>query len=187
MDLAKSQPGERSFKLRLAGSTAGCAAEGPCRIESIVDHEIGGDLATKQEKLDLLSAVPLFSDLSNTDLERIMSTAKETYHNAGDSIVTEGRGGVGFHLIIDGEANVIRGGRTVAKLAPGEFFGEMALVDDAPRSASVVAESDLTTIVISKWEFRPLVKSHPELAWKLIEHLVARVREEQTGRDALIC
>lgn len=144
-------------------------------------------MATKQEKLDLLSAVPLFSDLSNTDLERIMSTAKETYHNAGDSIVTEGRGGVGFHLIIDGEANVIRGGRTVAKLAPGEFFGEMALVDDAPRSASVVAESDLTTIVISKWEFRPLVKSHPELAWKLIEHLVARVREEQTGRDALIC
>jgi CRP-like cAMP-binding protein len=116
-----------------------------------------------------------------------MSTAKETYHNSGDAIVTEGRGGVGFHLIIDGEANVIRGGRTVAKLAPGEFFGEMALVDDAPRSASVVAESDLTTIVISKWEFRPLVKSHPELAWKLIEHLVARVREEQTGRDALIC
>jgi CRP-like cAMP-binding protein len=75
----------------------------------------------------------------------------------------------------------------VAELSSGEFFGEMALVDDAPRSASVLAATDLTTVVISKWEFRPLVKSHPELAWKLIEHLVERVREEQTGRDALIC
>ena len=144
-------------------------------------------MATKQEKLDLLSAVPLFSDLSKTDLERILGTAKETHHHEGDSIVTEGRGGVGFHLIIDGQAHVIRGKRTVAELSSGEFFGEMALVDDAPRSASVLAATDLTTVVISKWEFRPLVKSHPELAWKLIEHLVERVREEQTGRDALIC
>ena len=72
----------------------------------------------------------------------------------------------------------------MATLGPGEFFGEMALVDDGPRSASIFADSELTTLVISKWEFRPLVKSHPELAWKLIEHLVVRLREEQTGRDA---
>jgi CRP/FNR family transcriptional regulator len=143
-------------------------------------------LATKQEKLDLLRAVPLFSDLSKTDLERILSTAKEIFHSAGESIVVEGRGGVGFHLVIEGQANVIRGGRVAAKLTSGEFFGEMALVDDAPRSASVIADTDLTTVVISKWEFRPLVKSHPEMAWKLIEHLVDRVREEQSGRDALI-
>jgi len=144
-------------------------------------------LATKQEKLDLLRAVPLLSDLSKKDLERILNTAKETFHNEGESIVTEGRGGVGFHLITDGKVRVVRGDRTVATLGPGDFFGEMALVDDAPRSASVIAESDLATVVISKWEFRPLVRSHPELAWKLIEHLVARVREEQKGRDALIC
>ena len=75
----------------------------------------------------------------------------------------------------------------VAMLGPGEFFGELALVDDGPRSATVVATSDLTTAVLSKWEFRPLLKDHPEMAWKLIEYLVARVREEQTGRDALIC
>ncbi len=144
-------------------------------------------MATKQEKLDLLGGVPLFHDLSKKDLERILDTAKETLHKEGDSIITEGRGGVGFHLITDGKAKVVRAGRTVATLGPGEFFGEMALVDDAPRSASVSAETDLATIVISKWEFRPLVRSHPELAWKLIEHLVARVREEQTGRDAAIC
>jgi CRP-like cAMP-binding protein len=144
-------------------------------------------LATKQEKLELLGTVPLFSDLSKKDLERVMTTSKEAVHGQGESVVTEGRGGVGFHLIIDGKAKVIRGGRTVATLGPGEFFGEMALVDDAPRSASVVADTDLVTLVISKWEFRPLIRSNPELAWKLIEHLVARVREEQTGRDALVC
>jgi CRP-like cAMP-binding protein len=144
-------------------------------------------LATKQEKLDLLGAVPLFDDLSKKDLERILSTSKETPHAMGEAVVTEGRGGVGFHLILDGKAKVVRGQRTVAHLGPGEFFGEMALVDDAPRSASVFADTDLITLVISKWAFRPLVRSNPELAWKLIEHLVARVREEQTGRDALVC
>jgi CRP-like cAMP-binding protein len=144
-------------------------------------------LITKQEKLDLLGAVPLFDDLSKKDLERILNTAKETTHPDGEAVMTEGRGGVGFHLIIDGKARVVRGQRTVAHLGPGEFFGEMALVDDAPRSASVFADTELTTLVLSKWEFRPLVRTHPELAWKLIEHLVARVREEQTGRDALVC
>jgi CRP/FNR family transcriptional regulator, cyclic AMP receptor protein len=144
-------------------------------------------LATKQEKLELLGGVPFLSDLSKKDLDKVLAIAKPTVHPDGQEVVTEGRGGVGFHLIIDGKAKVQRGGRTVATLGPGEFFGEMALVDDAPRSASVVADTELTTLVISKWEFRPLVKAHPELAWKLIEHLVVRLREEQTGRDALIC
>lgn len=144
-------------------------------------------MTTKQEKLDLLGQVPLFRDLSKKDLTRVLETAKETLHREGASVITEGRGGVGFHLITEGKAKVLRAGRTVATLGPGEFFGEMALVDDAPRSASVIAETDLSTVVISKWEFRPLLKHHPELAWKMIEHLVARVREEQTGRDAAIC
>lgn len=144
-------------------------------------------MTTKQEKLDLLGQVPLFRDLSKKDLTRVLETAKETLHREGTSVITEGRGGVGFHLITEGKAKVLRAGRTVATLGPGEFFGEMALVDDAPRSASVIAETDLSTVVISKWEFRPLLKHHPELAWKMIEHLVARVREEQTGRDAAIC
>ncbi|MGH8913948.1 MAG: Crp/Fnr family transcriptional regulator [Acidimicrobiia bacterium] len=144
-------------------------------------------MATKQEKMDLLGSVPLFRGLSKKDLERILATGKDTFHSEGESIMTEGHGGVGFHLITDGKAKVVRGARTVATLGPGEFFGEMALVDDAPRSASVLAETDIETMVISKWEFRPLVKAHPELAWTLIEHLVARIREEQTGRDALIC
>jgi CRP-like cAMP-binding protein len=159
-------------------------ADNICLVDQ---HPRGGVLTTKQEKLDLLGRVPLFRGLSKKDLNRVLETAKETLHKEGDSVITEGRGGVGFHLIIDGKAKVVRGERTVATLGPGEFFGEMALVDDAPRSASVIAETDLVTVVLSKWDFRPLVKLNPELAWKMIEHLVARVREEQTGRDALIC
>jgi CRP/FNR family transcriptional regulator len=144
-------------------------------------------LVTKQEKLELMGGVPLFNGLSKKDLGKVLDAAKVIWHNEGQEVMKEGRGGVGFHLIVDGKAKVQRGGRTVATLGPGEFFGEMALVDDGPRSASVVADTKLSTLVISKWEFRPLVKAYPELAWKLIEHLVHRVREEQTGRDALVC
>jgi CRP/FNR family transcriptional regulator, cyclic AMP receptor protein len=144
-------------------------------------------LATKQEKLDLLGGVPLFAGLGKRDLQRIFNTAKPTEHAAGEVVLTEGQSGVGFHLIVGGEVKVITNGRTVARLGPGEFFGEMALVDDSPRMATIVAESDVSTIVISKWDFRALVKEHPELAWRLIEHLVFRVREEQSGRAALLC
>ncbi|MEX1125032.1 MAG: cyclic nucleotide-binding domain-containing protein [Acidimicrobiia bacterium] len=144
-------------------------------------------MVTKKEKLEKLGSVPLFHGLSQKDLERILDRMKETFHIAGDTVIVEGRAGIGFHLILDGEAVVLRNGRTAARLGSGEFFGEMALVDDGPRSASVVAGSDLTTVVLSKWEFRPLLKDHPEMAWRMIEHLVARVREEQTGRDALVC
>jgi Cyclic nucleotide-binding domain len=159
-----------------------------CRISSCRRPSSGGEvLATKQENLQMLGGVPFLSDLSKRDLDKVLAIAKPTVHTEGAEVMTEGHGGVGFHLITDGKAKVQRAGRTVATLGPGEFFGEMALVDDGPRTASVTADTELTTLVISKWEFRPLVKSHPELAWKLIEHLVVRLREEQTGRDLLVC
>ncbi len=126
--------------------------------------------------------VPLFSDLSQKELGRVIDRTKEMVHGEGDSIVTEGHGGIGFHLILDGTAKVVRGGRKVADLGPGEFFGEMTLIDGAPRSASVIATSDLATMVLPSWEFRPLVKAHPEMAWKLITYLNRRVREEQGAR-----
>jgi CRP-like cAMP-binding protein len=89
-------------------------------------------------------------------------------------------------LITKGTADVVRSGRKVDSLKPGDFFGEMTLIDGAPRSASVIATSELTTIVLSQWEFRPLVKNHPEMAWKMLLHLSGRVRAEQSARDAAI-
>lgn len=143
-------------------------------------------MATKKETLARLSAVPLFSDLSQKDLSRILDRTKETVHAEGESVVTEGHGGIGFHLVIDGTADVIRGGRKVDSIGPGEFFGEMTLIDGAPRSASVMATSELTTIVLSQWEFKPLVKAHPEMAWKLLVYLTGRIRAEQSARDAAL-
>ncbi len=144
-------------------------------------------MVTKKETIERLGSVPLFKGLSQKDLEKILDRTKESFHVAGDVVIDEGKAGIGFHLILEGSASVVRNGRTAARLGPGDFFGEMALVDDGPRSATVLAATDLTTVVLSKWEFRPLLKDHPEMAWSMIEHLVHRVREEQTGRDALVC
>ncbi|MGH3667615.1 MAG: cyclic nucleotide-binding domain-containing protein, partial [Acidimicrobiia bacterium] len=82
-------------------------------------------MATKQESLQLLGGVPFLSDLSKRDLNKVLAIAKATLHAEGSEVMTEGRGGVGFHLITDGKAKVQRSGRTVATLGPGEFFGEM--------------------------------------------------------------
>lgn len=144
-------------------------------------------MATKKEKLNLLSGVPLFEGMSQKDLEKILASGKEVAHPAGEEIMTEGHGGIGFHLIIDGEAKVTRKGKTLAKLGPGDFFGEMAVIDDGPRTASVVATTDINAFFMSRWEFRPILKSDPELSWKLMRHLVTRLRDEQTGRDAMVC
>ena len=143
-------------------------------------------MATKKEKLAQFGAIPLFSDLSQKDLSRILDRTKETVHAEGESVVSEGHGGIGFHLITEGTADVVRGGRKVDSLQSGDFFGEMTLIDGAPRSASVIATSDLTTIVLSQWEFKPLVKAHPEMAWKLIVYLSGRIRQEQCARDTAI-
>jgi CRP/FNR family transcriptional regulator, cyclic AMP receptor protein len=146
----------------------------------------GRPLASKKEKAEKLGAVPLFSGLSQKDIGRLVDMSKETVHSAGQSVVTQGKGGVGFHLIVEGQAKVTRGGRVVANLGPGDFFGEMTLIDGAPRSATVTAETDLTTVVLSQWEFRPLVKASPDMAWKLIVHLTGRLREEQKASDAAL-
>jgi CRP-like cAMP-binding protein len=144
-------------------------------------------LATNKEKQEKLAAVPLFSDLSKKDLGRILENSKEITHDAGHVVVTEGHEGAGFHLILSGKASVERGGRRVATLGPGEYFGEMALLDGGRRTASVIADTPLEVLYISQWGFKPLVRDNPQMAWKIVVHLTKRLREEQKGRDALTC
>ena len=142
-------------------------------------------MATKKEKLEKLAAVPLFSDLSKRTLNRILDNSKETTHVAGQTVVTQGHEGAGFHMILSGRAKVVRGGRKVAMLGPGEYFGEMALLDGGRRTATVIAETDLVTLYIAQWGFKPLVRDNPQMAWKIVVHLTKRLREEQKGSDAL--
>jgi CRP-like cAMP-binding protein len=142
-------------------------------------------VVTKKESLERLAAVRLFEGFNKTDLRHLLDVAKVVHHDAGHTIITEGDTGAGLQLIIGGEARVVRGGRTAARLGPGDFFGEMALIDGKPRTATVIADSAMTTLGISGWDFRAVVRNRPTMAWALLEHLTGRIREMQKREDEL--
>lgn len=143
-------------------------------------------MVTQKESLERLGSVRLFEGLTKTDLKHLLSISKVVDHGEGHTIVSEGESGAGFHLILAGEAKVVRDDKTLARLGPGDFFGEMALIDSGPRTATVVGDGPLTTLAITAWDFRPFVKARPDLAWKLLVHLTQRLRQEQKGHDALL-
>lgn len=142
-------------------------------------------MVTKKESLEQLAAVRLFAGFTKTDLRHLLDVAKVVHHVAGHTIITEGDKGAGFQLIVAGTARVVRGNRTAARLGPGDFFGELALIDGKPRTATVVAESAMTTLGISGWDFRAVVQKRPTMAWALAEHLSGRIREMQKREDEL--
>ncbi len=144
----------------------------------------GGVLVTKKEKVEYCAQVELFSELSKKDLGRIVENSKEVTHLPGQTVVTDGQAAAGFHMILDGTARVIRGGRTVANLGPGDYFGEMALIDGGRRTATVEATSKLTTLYLAQWGFKPIVRDNAQMAWKLLVHMSKRLREEQKAADA---
>ncbi len=142
-------------------------------------------VVTKKERLERLGSVRLFEDLSKADCKYLLDISRVVNHAEGHTIISAGDRGVGFHLILEGEARVVRGGRTAVHLGPGEFFGEMALIDEGARTAAVIAVTPMTTLGIASWDFRPLVKRRPEMAWKLLVHLTGRLREAQKREDTL--
>jgi CRP/FNR family cyclic AMP-dependent transcriptional regulator len=126
-----------------------------------------------------LAQVPLFSGIKPKELNKLGKRMTERTFSAGEEIMTEGKSGIGFLVIEDGNATVSVGGKIVRTLGPGEHFGEMALIDSGPRSATIVASTDLHCRGMSAWEFKPFVEEHPEVAWALLETLVSRLREAQ--------
>src|SRR3954451_4583475 len=133
---------------------------------------------------DSLREIPLFADLSNRDLKKLSGSMHEKTFAAGQEVVSEGDGGIGFFVILDGHARVTQGGADRGNLSPGDYFGEMALIDGDDRSASVIAEDDLRCAAMTMWHFRPFVKAHPDVAWALLTALVKRVRAAQTTEIA---
>lgn len=128
----------------------------------------------------MLKRVPLFAGLSPAHLAAVAAVAQEVRYGAGRLLVTAGTPGVAFYVIADGEAKVLKGkvvaARAAARLGPGDSFGEMALLDGGPRSASVVAETPLTTIRIERAAFRRMLKDEPDIALKLLEGMARRMR-----------
>jgi CRP-like cAMP-binding protein len=90
-------------------------------------------------------------------------------------IAEEGKAGIGFFIIDEGEAEVIVGGKPVGRLGPGDHFGEIALLGQGPRTASVRALTSMRCLMIDSWHFRPLVQANPDLSWSLLEELAKRV------------
>jgi CRP-like cAMP-binding protein len=131
------------------------------------------------EMEETLRRVPLFSSMKPKELKKLGKRMTERTFTEGDTIATEGESGIGFFVIEHGNATVSVGGKIVRTLGPGEHFGEVALIDSGPRSATVVATTDLRCRGMSAWEFKPFVEEHPEVAWALLETLVGRLREAE--------
>jgi CRP-like cAMP-binding protein len=125
---------------------------------------------------ELLHRVPLFSDLDNKELSGIADTMKLRTFGAGETIAEEGKGGVGFFVIEDGRARVTVHGEERARLGPGDYFGETALVADIDRTATVSAETDLRCWGMTFWDFRPLVEQNASIAWKLLQVMGKRLQ-----------
>jgi CRP/FNR family transcriptional regulator, cyclic AMP receptor protein len=118
---------------------------------------------------ETLSRVPLFSSVKPKDLKKLEKRMAERSFNEGDEITTEGESGIGFFVIEDGEARVTIQGDERRRLGPGDYFGEVALLTDRPRTATITAESDLRCYGMTSWDFKPLVETHGSIAWKLLQ------------------
>ena len=128
---------------------------------------------------EMLRKVPLFSGLEKRDLERIADSFKERKYSAGDTIASEGQGGAGFFVIGDGTAKVTVHDADRGQLGPGSYFGEIALLDEGARTATVTAETDMTCYAMTFWEFRPIVETDARIAWKLVQSLAHKLRESE--------
>jgi CRP-like cAMP-binding protein len=130
-----------------------------------------------REAVDLLKRVPIFEGLDNRELERIAGSMKQRTFNAGDTVTAEGTGGVGFFVIESGQARVTIGGKDRRTLGPGDYFGEVALLTDSPRTATITAETDLRCYGMTSWDFKPLVETHSSIAWKLLQTMAKKYQE----------
>jgi CRP/FNR family transcriptional regulator len=127
--------------------------------------------------LDALAKVPMFRDLNHKALERLEKIARTRTFNGGDQIVKEGDEGVGFFMISDGKVEVTRAGTHLASLGSGEFFGEMALLDNYRRSATVTAKDPTTCLAILRSDFIAELRGNPDLGVEMLALMSRRVRE----------
>lgn len=131
----------------------------------------------RHDPVAALQRVQMFADMDRRQTEQIARLLKERHFAQGETVIMEGSGGAAFYLIDSGEASVESKGVHLATFGPGDYFGEIALIDGGPRSATVTAKTDLVCYGLTFWEFRPLVERNGTMAWKLLQALAKRLRD----------
>jgi CRP/FNR family transcriptional regulator len=133
---------------------------------------------------EFLARVPIFANCDADEVAAIAATAQESYFQPGQIVVTQGTPGQAFYLILAGRVEILRDGTSLGAFGPGDFFGEMSLLDQAPRSATIRALDETRCLMLSSWDFKALLETHPSIAIKLLEVLSRRLRvaDERLGR-----
>ena len=129
----------------------------------------------RNQKVELIKHTPLFANCSRRELEEIAHLADEIDLREGKEMTRQGSPGREFFVLLEGEAEVEKDGRVINQLSGGDFFGEIALVDDSPRTATVTATTPVRALVITDRSFRRLLKDQPEIQSKVLAALAARL------------
>ena len=137
-----------------------------------------------KQVIALLKSTPVFANTSEKSLESMIKSAVEKTVSPGEKVVQQGQGGVGFYLILDGKAEVIKDGKKLAELEAGNFFGELGVIDGQPRTADVVAITETKCWILSQWAMKSIIANHPEVALSMLEELARRLRVTDAARVA---
>ncbi len=130
-----------------------------------------------------LKGIGLFEGIPDNSLKKLGKQMREVHHPKGARPVVRGKDGVGFMVILEGQAEVSTVDGRHRLLGPGDHFGEMALLDQQGRSADITARTDLVSAAIPEWEFKEFLNSHPEVAYRLLQTLSRRLREAEEARE----
>jgi CRP-like cAMP-binding protein len=133
---------------------------------------------------DAIGDVPLFSGLSRRHLKHVATLTVDEEFDEGATLAEEGQPGDTFYVLLQGEAKVERGGRKIARLLPGDFFGEIALIDGGPRTASVIAETPVETLTIHRKRFQKMLEEDPSIVVAMLEELAKRLRSNERSLTA---
>lgn len=136
-------------------------------------------MAAKTDVSDELRRVPLFGGLDRKELGMLAKLVKEQRYSAGTTIVEADKPGHGLYLIREGQVSVKKEGRTVATMGPGQFFGEVSVLDGGPRTADVIADQDTSCLTLISWEIKPLLMENAGISYKMLLEVTKRLRSEQ--------
>ena len=131
--------------------------------------------------VEALQRVPLFADLSKHEVQQIARLFKERRFSEGETVVQEGSGGAAFFVIESGEATVFIRGKKHSTLKAADYFGEIALIDEGTRMATITACSELVCYGVTFWDFRPLVEGNGVIGWKLLQRMAQMLRAAREG------